>query len=839
MGNQKSEIETRSHAGYPFERIDEKWQKRWEETELFKAPEHPGKPYYVLVMFAYPSGDIHMGHFRNYIFGDAIARWKMMQGFDVLHPFGWDAFGLPAEQAAIKRKLHPKDWTLNNIEMSRSTLKRVGISFDWNREVASCLPDYYKFTQWMFVKLFEKGLAYRKKASVNWCSDCNTVLANEQVDSEGKCWRCGHEVTKKKLTQWFFKITEYAQRLLDGLDTLPGWIESVKAMQRNWIGRSTGCRIEFEIAKTGEKLPVFTTRPDTVYGVTFMAIAPEAPIVENLPIPDDRRSEVSAYIEKSLRKSDLERTMETGEKDGVFTGCYAINPFSSEEVQLWIADYVLASYGTGAVMAVPAHDQRDFEFAKKYDIPIKVVITPKGKDLNADDLENAYTEYGVMKNSGDFDGLEGENGIEAVTQHAKQHGIGGPEVNYRLRDWLVSRQRYWGAPIPIIHCDKCGTVPVPVDDLPVKLPEIEDTQKLVPKGRSPLADFEEYVNVPCPKCGKQAKRDPDTMDTFVCSSWYLFRYTDANNDKEPFDPEKAKEWLPVDIYIGGTNEHATGHLLYFRFFTKFLKDIGYLDVEEPTLRLVNHGMVYDAQGRVMSKSLGNVVSPMDVMKRKGVDTTRMAMYFASPAGKDVLWSEEGMVGVERFASRLYRIAHECPNKTLQEADKRFPKSSLTDAQWSVYVKLNQTIKQITEDLDRLQFNTCIAAVMEFLNDFAQLGHGDNPKFYQHALLTVTRLMAPLTPHLSEEIWEMFGHQSSVFKSGWPEYDPDAIVADTITIVVQVNGKVRANLDVPPDTPKEALIELAKANERVQNFTKDKKIIKEIVIPGRLVNLVAK
>jgi len=839
MEEHKSDSDGRSQVGYPFDQIDAKWQKKWEETELFKAPENPENPYYILVMFAYPSGDIHMGHFRNYIYGDAIARWKMMQGHDVLHPFGWDAFGLPAEQAAIKRKLHPKDWTLNNIEMSRSTLKKVGISFDWNREVASCLPDYYKFTQWMFIKLYEKGLAYRKKASVNWCVDCNTVLANEQVDAEGKCWRCGNEVTRKKLTQWFFKITDYAQRLLDGLDTVPGWLESVKAMQRNWIGRSTGCRIEFEIEGTGEKLPIFTTRPDTVYGVTFMAIAPEAPIVENLPIPDENKAAVTDYIEKSLRKSDLERTMDTTEKDGVFTGCYAVNPFSGEKVQLWIADYVLASYGTGAVMAVPAHDQRDFEFAKRYNIPIKVVITPRGKDLKAEQLEEAYTEYGVMTNSGQFDGQEGEKAIQAVTEYAEQQGIGGGEVNYRLRDWLVSRQRYWGAPIPIIHCDKCGIQPVPIEELPVELPDIKDTEKLVPKGRSPLEDFDEYINTRCPKCGGPAKRDPDTMDTFVCSSWYLFRYTDNNNETEPFSPEKASKWLPVDMYIGGTGEHATGHLLYFRFFTKFLKDIGYLDIEEPALRLINHGMVYDAEGRVMSKSLGNVVSPMDVMKRKGVDTARMAMYFAAPAGKDVFWSEKGIVGVERFAGKLYKTALDCPKKAPIQPDRRFSHSELNDDHWNIYVKLNQTIKHITDDLDRIQFNTCIAAGMEFMNEFSKLDYDSNPELYEHILHTVIKLMAPLTPHLCEEIWNNFGYEDSIFKSSWPCPDPDALVADTITIVVQVNGKVRANLDVSPDIPKDNLIDLAKHNERVSNFIDGKTIIKEIIVPKRLVNLVVK
>lgn len=837
MDKAKSETETRhASGGYPFAEIDGKWQKRWEEMGLFRAPDDPTNPYYVLVMFNYPSGDIHMGHFRNYIYGDAIARWKMMQGHDILHPFGWDAFGLPAERAAIKRKLHPRDWTLDNIEKSKNTLRKVGISFDWNREVASCLPDYYRWTQWMFIKLFEKGLAYQKEALVNWCTDCNTVLANEQVDAEGKCWRCGHQVTKRKLKQWFFKITDYAERLLEGLDNLPGWLESVKLMQRNWIGKSTGCRIDFTIDGTGERLPIFTTRPDTVFGVTFMALAPEADIVQNLPIPAANIDDVDAYIKKAARKTEIERATASEDKDGEFTGCYATNPFNGEKIQLWIADYVLASYGTGAVMAVPGHDQRDFMFAKKYDIPIKVVIQPPGSALKSEDLAEAYTELGEMVNSGQFDGQQGRDAVAAVTQYAETQGIGGQEINYKLRDWLVSRQRYWGAPIPIIHCKKCGTVPETIEKLPILLPDVKD---YIPKGRSPLADVPEYINTTCPKCEGPAERDPDTMDTFVCSSWYLFRYADSKNESEPFAPAKANKWLPVDMYIGGTFEHATGHLLYYRFFTKFLKDIGYLDIDEPAVRLLNHGMVSDAKGVEMSSSLGNVVSPMEVLSQRGVDTTRLAMYFAAPAGKDVLWSEEGIVGVERFAGKLYRLVSDCADRKPADLNTRYTKDALNETAWNVYVKLNQTIRKVTEDLDKLHFNTCIAAVMEFLNEFAAITAGSNPGFYQFVLQKTVQLMAPITPHLSEELWEMFGYDGTVFRSKWPEHDPDAIVEDLITIVVQVNGKVRANLEVPPDKDKDALISEAKAHERVQKFIDGKTIIKEIVVPGRLVNLVVK
>ena len=826
----------RTSGTYPFADIESKWQKCWDEMELFKASDDPKNPYYVLVMFAYPSGDMHMGHFRNYIYGDAIARWKMMQGHDILHPFGWDAFGLPAENAAIKHKLHPKKWTLENIELSRETLKKAGISFDWSREVTSCLPEYYRWTQWMFVKLFEKGLAYRKKASVNWCEKCNTVLANEQVNAEGKCLRCDSQVTKRKLEQWFFKITDYAERLLDGLDHVPGWIDSVGAMQRNWIGKSTGCRVDFAIAETGERLPIFTTRPDTVYGVTFMAIAPEADIVDRLPIPDDKKTAVDDYIEKSLQKSEIDRIADTEDKDGVFTGCFAVNPFSGEKVQLWIADYVLASYGTGAVMAVPAHDQRDFEFAKKYDIPIKVVIHPKGSTVDVQDLEEAFTEYGVMVNSDRFDDREGNDAIQAVTQYAAEQGIGGAEINYKLRDWLISRQRYWGCPIPIVHCESCGPVAEKIENLPILLPEVEN---YIARGRSPLEDVPEYINTTCPNCGKPAKRDADTMDTFVCSSWYLFRYTDMLNDEEPFDPKKAARWLPVDIYIGGTYEHATGHLLYFRFFTKFLKDIGYLDIEEPALRLVNHGMVADSEGRPLSKSHGIVIEPMEVADRKGIDVTRLAMYFAAPSGKDVLWSEDGIIGVERFAAKLYRMVDECPDRAPSSLDKRYSRQNLGKNAWDVYIKLNQTIKKVTEDIDRLQFNTCIAAVMEFMNDFSAVDPTENNQFYQFALQKITQLMAPMTPHIAEEFWEMFGFSDTIFRSTWPEHDPDAVIADTITIVVQVNGKVRDNIHVPANIDKDTIIAQAKASEKAAKFLDGKQIIKEIVVPGKLINFVVK
>lgn len=819
---------------YPFREIESKWQKKWEEEELYRTNPDPQKKFYILVMFAYPSGDIHMGHFRNYSVGDAVARRRMMEGYDILHPFGWDAFGLPAEQAAIKRNLHPEEWTLHNIEVSRNTLKKVGISFDWDREVATCLPDYYKFTQWFFVQLFKKNLAYQKEATVNWCEYCNTVLANEQVDVEGHCWRCHNIVTKRKLKQWFFKITDYAERLLNDLDKLTGWPENVKTMQKNWIGKSMGAEIDFKL-ESGEKIPVFTTRPDTIFGVTFMAIAPEAEILDKLHIPEEYKKDVEDYIEKAINKSEIERTAETGEKDGVFTGCYAINPYNGEKVQLWVADYVLATYGTGVVMAVPAHDQRDFMFAKKYDIPIKVVIHPEDRSLNLEDMTEAYVDYGVMVNSEGFDGLVGKNAVEKVTEYAEKQGFGREKVNYRLRDWLISRQRYWGAPIPVVHCEKCGPVPVPEDDLPVELPK--NVENYIPKGRSPLADIPEYMNVECPQCGSEAKRDPDTMDTFVCSSWYHMRYLDNKNPDQPFSRAEAEKWMPVDQYIGGI-EHATGHLLYFRFFTKFMYDLGWLNVDEPALRLFNHGMVRDSEGRIMSKSLGNVVSPMELIGRYGVDISRLAMHFIAPADKEIDWNEEAFVGIERFVNRFYRMVKEADNPQPVNLKRYFKKDQLSENQWDLYIKLNQMVKKVSEDGERMQFNTNIAALMEYFNALNQLKRIET-EFYQYILQKSAQLIAPLAPHFAEEIWSMLGYQESIFKSSWPAYDPNAIISEQINIVVQVNGKVREQMLADSDTSQDLIEKMAMESEKVQKFIQDKTIVKIIHVPGKLINIVVK
>jgi len=820
---------------YDFKEIEHRWQEKWEKDGLYRAVDNPGKEkFYMLVMFAYPSGDIHMGHFRNYIVGDAVARYNMMLGKDVLHPFGWDAFGLPAERAAIQRKLHPQEWTYKNITISRETLQKVGVSFDWSREVISCSPDYYKWTQWMFVQLFKKGLAYRKSGLVNWCPEDKTVLANEQV-VDGKCERCDTPVEKRELTQWYFKITDYADRLIDDLDHLPDWPENVKTMQKEWIGRSHGAEIDFIIKETGEKLPVFTTRPDTIYGVTFMAVAPESPLIDRLNLEDEYKTKVEEYRKTAQMRSEIERTSATGEKDGVFTGKYAINPYNGEEVQLWVADYVLAGYGTGAVMAVPAHDSRDFLFAKKYDIPIKVVIHPNHVTaLDPDTMEDAFTEYGVMVNSDQFNGLDGEEAIGEVTEYAERKGFGRHKVNYKLRDWLISRQRYWGAPIPIIHCPKCGPVAVPESELPVLLPK---TDNFEPKGRSPLADVPEFMQVKCPNCGGEAERDPDTMDTFVCSSWYYLRYIDPGNETGPFDKEKVKAWMPIDLYIGGIT-HATGHLIYFRFFQKFLKDIGWVDNDEPASVLFNHGMVMDAEGEVMSKSKGNVVSPVSLMEQRGIDMSRLGMFFTAPTEREVLWNDEVIVGIEKFIlNRFFPLSEQYRN-TNPDLKYNFKQAELNEFEWNIYIKLNQTIKRITEDSERLQFNTVIAALMEFSREYdSEKINNDN--LNDSVILKSIQLIAPLAPHLAEEMWHQCGQTGSVFKSHWPEYDQNAIQFDMMKIAIQVNGKLRGEIEIARDSAQEEVLAAARNNSRIKAHLENKAMVKEIYVKNRLVNIVVK
>jgi len=725
-------------------------------------------------------------------------------------------------------------WTAQNIAVSRTTLQKAGISYDWSREVTSSEPDYYKWTQWMFIQLFKKGLAYRKKGFVNWCPEDRTVLANEQV-KDGRCERCGTVVEKKNQIQWYFKITEYADQLLDDLDRLPHWPDNVRTMQREWIGRSYGTEVDFNIEDSGEKLPVFTTRPDTIYGVTYMAVAPEAELLDRLGLTGEFAERVAAYREKALRRTEIERASVTEEKDGVFTGKYAINPFNGERVQLWVADYVLAGYGTGAVMAVPAHDSRDFAFARKYGIPIRIVIHPDADtSLDAAQMDDAFVEYGPMVNSGRFDGLADKDALKAVTAYAEEKGFGRSKVNYRLKDWLISRQRYWGCPIPIIHCEKCGEVTVPESDLPVLLPNVEN---FMPKGRSPLADIPEYVSVQCPECGGEAERDPDTMDTYVCSSWYYLRYVDARNDSEPFAREKANAWLPIDLYVGGIT-HATGHLIYYRFFHKFLRDIGWVSGDEPAERLFCLGMVMDENGAVMSKSKGNVVSPELLMERHGNDVARLAMFFTAPTEREVLWSETTVTGVEKFViNRLCPIVNHYRG-THSDLKQHFNQAQLSTGERELYVKLNRTIKKASEDIDRLQFNTVIAALMELVRDF-QPEKIANDKLNDVVILRIIQMMAPLAPHLAEELWESAGCSGSVFKSQWPEYDVQAIIGDTIEVAVQVNGRLRDSVIVPADANQEAVEEAAFGSDKIKAHTEGKEIVRKIFVRGRILNIVVK
>ncbi|OPX17618.1 leucine--tRNA ligase [candidate division WOR-3 bacterium 4484_100] len=803
--------------------IEKKWQEYWEREGLFKTSDKPKKKYYNLVMFAYPSGDIHMGHCKNYVIGDVIARYKRRRGFDVLHPFGWDAFGLPAENRAIAEGIHPEKWTMENIRTSDESLKILGISYDWDREIITCLPDYYKWTQWMFLLLYKRGLAYKKEAYVNWCPQCQTVLANEQVIDD-RCYRCGTPIEKRKLKQWFFKIAEYAERLLKDLDKLKDWPQRVKVMQRNWIGRSEGCDINFKVVDKNITLRVFTTRPDTIYGVTFMSIAPEHPVLDQLIKNTKNREQVLDYIKSATKRSSLERLER--EKDGVFTGCYAINPINGEKVPIFVADYVLIDYGSGVVMGVPAHDERDFQFARKYDLPIKIVIKPKDQDLKVEDMENAYEDYGIMVNSEQFNGLDSSEGIKAVTRYLAEKNSGGPSVNYKLKDWLISRQRYWGAPIPIIYCPKCGTVPVPEEALPVLLPvKIKD---FIPKGKSPLASVADFINTRCPKCGSKAERDPDTMDTFVCSSWYFLRYLDPHNDKEFCSMEKAKAWLPIDQYIGGI-EHATGHLIYFRFFTKVLYDAGYIPVDEPAQALFTQGMVI-RNGEKMSKSKGNVVPVGPFVQKYGADVARITILFAAPPERDMEWTDEGVVGAERFVNRIYRLIAENKDRVSKN-----PPDSVSDEEEGLYIKLNQTIAKVTEDLESFKFNTAIAALWELLNQLYQTTR-KGPAF-DYSLYILIQLLSPFAPHLADELWSMVGEKGSLLEYRWPGYDQRYLKEKTITVVLQINGKVRSHIKVPLDTSEEVIRNRALEDAKVQRHLSGKKIRKVIYVPGRILNIV--
>ncbi|KJS87205.1 MAG: leucine--tRNA ligase [Peptococcaceae bacterium BICA1-8] len=818
---------------YNFTAIEDKWQKKWAEENAYKVVEGEDKPkYYCLEMFPYPSGNLHMGHVRNYSIGDVVARFKNMQGFNVLHPMGWDSFGLPAENAAIKHGVAPAKWTWENIANMRRQLKAMGISYDWDREVASCHPDYYKWTQWLFLQLFHNGLAYKKKAAVNWCPSCQTVLANEQV-VDGACERCDSEVEKKALEQWFFKTTAYADRLLDDLEKLPGWPEKVKIMQENWIGRSEGARIKFTVKETGDDLEVFTTRHDTVFGVTYMILAPEHPLVKILTKGTEYEARAQEFIKNVQKLSEVDRTSTELEKEGIFIGAHAVNPLNGEEIPILIGNYVLMEYGTGAVMGVPAHDERDFKFAKKYNLEIRVVIQPEGPELKVEEMEEASTEDGIMVNSGDFSGLPNREGMVKIVDYLEKNNCGQRQINYRLRDWLISRQRYWGAAIPIVYCDECGLVPVPDQDLPVLLPEDVEFR---PSGESPLKYSPEFVNATCPTCGKPAKRETDTMDTFVCSSWYFLRFCDPKNTEEAFNKDKVDYWMAVDQYIGGV-EHAILHLMYARFFTKVFKDLNLVSVDEPFTNLLTQGMVLK-DGSKMSKSKGNVVSPEEIIKKYGADTARMFILFAAPPERDLEWNDQAVEGCYRFLNRVWRLAF-AYNEGIKGAQGEI--GALEGADRGLRRLTHLTIKKVTEDVaGRFNFNTAISAVMELVNglyNYKDKEQGTNMLVVKEAIESIVLLLAPFAPHITEELWYSIGYETSVHQEKWPVHIPETLAVDEVTVVVQVNGKVRDKIIVPVNMDKKAVEGLAKALPKVDEYLKGKDIKKVVVIPNKLVNIV--
>lgn len=819
--------------------IEAKWQKYWEENKTFKVEMDKDKPKsYVLEMFPYPSGNLHMGHVRNYSIGDVIARFRTMKGFNVLHPMGWDSFGMPAENAAIKHNIPPKKWTLENIANMTRQLKALGLSYDWDREVTTCKEDYYKWTQWFFELFYKRGLAVKKESAVNWCDTCNTVLANEQV-IDGKCWRCDHEVVKKDLSQWFFKITDYADELLKDLDLLPGWPERVKTMQHNWIGRSEGLEFSFEIPALNDTVAVYTTRPDTAYGVTFMALAAEHPLIKKICENNPKADEINAFCERVRNQSEIERTSSESEKEGVFTGVYCINPFTGRKVEIWVTNYVLYDYGTGAVMGVPTGDQRDWMFADKYGIEKIVTICPVGKELKLEEMTCAYEEKeGMLVNSGEFTGMEMHKAMSAIMDKAEAEGFGKRRVNYRLRDWLISRQRYWGAPIPIIYCPHCGEVLVPEDQLPVRLPE---DVSFTAGAKSPLATSDEFVHCKCPKCGADATRETDTMDTFLCSSWYYLRYTDAHNDKMPFDKELNNYWGPVDQYIGGI-EHAILHLLYSRFFVKVLRDAGLVDYDEPFSNLLTQGMVIK-DGAKMSKSLGNVVSPEEILSKYGADTARLFILFAAPPERELEWSDQGVEGSFRFLNRIWRIV-QAFEAVLAQKVTEYDHSNLNEADKDLRRVLHSSIKKVTNDIEtRFNFNTAISTMMELVNAlyaYKEAAKEPNAGLIYEAISDLIKMMSPFVPHITEELWRgAIDANSSVHEQSWPECDEEALKVDNVEIVLQVNGKVRGRLTVPAEVTKEELEKIAMADANVQAHIGDATVRKVICVPGRLVNIVAK
>lgn len=821
---------------YNFTEIEKKWQDVWEKEDAFKTVEDYDKEkYYVLEMFPYPSGKLHMGHVRNYSIGDVIARFKRLKGYNVLHPMGWDSFGLPAENAAIKNDIHPAIWTDSNIAEMHRQLQGLGFSYDWDREVATCKEEYYKWMQWIFIQFYNKGLAYKKDNPVNWCPSCQTVLANEQV-VDGCCERCHTPVTKKRLSQWYLKITDYADRLLKDLDKMPGWPEKVKLMQKNWIGRSTGAEVTFEIENFSKKLQIYTTRPDTLFGVTYMVLAPEHPFVPELTNGTEYEAAVKAYQEECQHKSEIERTSLSKEKTGVFTGCYGINPVNGKKVPIFISDYVMMDYGTGAIMAVPAHDQRDFEFAKKFDLDIVPVVDSQNPEIDINNLTEAFVAEGTMINSGKYTGMNNKEAIEEITKDLEADGLGKAQVNYKLRDWLISRQRYWGCPIPMAYCEECGWVPEKEENLPVKLPtDVEFTGK----GDSPLKTSKTFGETTCPCCGKKAVREFDTMDTFVDSSWYFLRYCDAHNSEKPFDKKKADYWMNVDQYIGGV-EHAILHLLYARFFQMVMHDLGLVDAEEPFDNLLTQGMVIK-DGAKMSKSLGNIVSPEEIQAKYGADTARLFILFAAPPEKELDWSDAGVEGSYRFLNRVYRLVQEYVNEirgdfrgsetiTIQSAEDK-----------ALNFQLNATVKKVTEDAGgRFSFNTAISSIMELVNALYKYKQGEvNVPLMTDAIEKLILILNPFVPHITEELWNDLGHEDRVYQQIWPEFDPAALELETVEIIVQVNGKLKDKMAFEKNAEKSAIEEAALASERVQDAIAGKSVVKTIVVPNKLINFVVK
>lgn len=821
---------------YNFTEIEKKWQDVWEKENAFKTVEDYDKEkYYVLEMFPYPSGKLHMGHVRNYSIGDVIARFKRLKGYNVLHPMGWDSFGLPAENAAIKNDIHPAIWTDSNIAEMHRQLQGLGFSYDWDREVATCKEEYYKWMQWIFIQFYNKGLAYKKDNPVNWCPSCQTVLANEQV-VDGCCERCHTPVTKKRLSQWYLKITDYADRLLKDLDKMPGWPEKVKLMQKNWIGRSTGAEVTFEIENFSKKLQIYTTRPDTLFGVTYMVLAPEHPFVPELTNGTEYEDAVKAYQEECQHKSEIERTSLSKEKTGVFTGCYGINPVNGKKVPIFISDYVMMDYGTGAIMAVPAHDQRDFEFAKKFDLDIVPVVDSQNPEIDINNLTEAFVAEGTMINSGKYTGMNNKEAIEEITKDLEADGLGKAQVNYKLRDWLISRQRYWGCPIPMVYCEECGWVPEKEENLPVKLPtDVEFTGK----GDSPLKTSKTFGETTCPCCGKKAVREFDTMDTFVDSSWYFLRYCDAHNSEKPFDKKKADYWMNVDQYIGGV-EHAILHLLYARFFQMVMHDLGLVDAEEPFDNLLTQGMVIK-DGAKMSKSLGNIVSPEEIQAKYGADTARLFILFAAPPEKELDWSDAGVEGSYRFLNRVYRLVQEYVNEirgdfrgsetiTIQSAEDK-----------ALNFQLNATVKKVTEDAGgRFSFNTAISSIMELVNALYKYKQGEvNVPLMNDAIEKLILILNPFVPHITEELWNDLGHEDRVYQQNWPEFDPAALELETVEIIVQVNGKLKDKMAFEKNAEKSAIEEAALVSERVQDAIAGKSVVKTIVVPNKLINFVVK